>query len=199
MQVNTKIGFDFATGLRAILRQDPDIIMVGEIRDSETAEISVRSALTGHLVLSTIHTNNAIGTITRMEDMEIKPFLLSSTIVGVIAQRLVRKICPNCIETYTTDEREMRLLIVDRPVTIKQGVGCSLCNSTGYKGRTAIFEVLEITKSVKNLIDIGATEADIEKCALNEGMIFLREACCKKVLQGITTVDEMLRVTFGDL
>lgn len=199
MQVNPKIGFSFATGLRAILRQDPDIIMVGEIRDADTAEISVRSALTGHLVLSTIHTNNAIGTITRLEDMEIKPFLLSSTIVGVIAQRLVRKICPNCIHEIETDEREMRLLGLDKPIMIKEGEGCSLCNGTGYKGRTAIFEVLEVTKEIKNMIDKQSPEVEIEKAAMASGMLFLRESCKQKVLAGITTVDEMLRVTYGDV
>lgn len=198
MQVNAKIGFTFATGLRAILRQDPDIIMVGEIRDSETAEISVRSALTGHLVLSTIHTNNSIGTITRLEDMEIKPFLLSSTIVGVIAQRLVRKICPNCAEEYTSDKHDLQLLGLDKTVSLKQGKGCSLCNGSGYKGRTAIFEVLEITKELKMLIDGNATESEIEQCATKNGMVFLRKACLNKVLQGVTTIDEMLRVTYAD-
>ncbi len=199
MQVNTKIGFHFSTGLRAILRQDPDIIMVGEIRDNETAEISVRSALTGHLVLSTIHTNTAVSTITRLEDMAIKPFLLSSTIAGVVAQRLVRKICPNCAESHMTDEREMRLLNLKAPVEVKQGAGCSLCNSSGYKGRTAIFEVLEVTREIKNLIDQGATEAMIEDAAVSDGMRFLREACKDKVLDGVTTIDEMLRVTYGDV
>lgn len=199
MQANPKIGFTFATGLRAILRQDPDIIMVGEIRDNETAEISVRSALTGHLVLSTIHTNNSIGTITRLEDMEIKPFLLSSTVVGVIAQRLVRKICPNCMEEYTSDEREMRLLELHAPAQIRQGKGCSLCNGSGYKGRTAIFEVLEITREIKALIDRGAPENEIEECATKGGMRFLRKVCIQKVLQGVTTIDEMLRVTYGDI
>ncbi|MFA9396892.1 MAG: GspE/PulE family protein, partial [Clostridiaceae bacterium] len=135
MQVNNKIGFDFGSGLRSILRQDPDIIMVGEIRDGETAEISVRSALTGHLVLSTIHTNNAVGTITRLEDMGTEPFLISSTVAGIIAQRLVRKICPNCGEEYMSDEREMRLLGVDEPIKLRKGKGCTLCNNTGYKGR----------------------------------------------------------------
>lgn len=198
MQVNPKIGFNFATGLRAILRQDPDIIMVGEIRDAETAEISVRSALTGHLVLSTIHTNNSVGTITRLEDMEIKPFLLSSTVVGVIAQRLVRKICPNCVQEYDADRRELNLLGLDHPVKLKEGKGCSLCNGSGYKGRTAIFEVLEVSREIKNLIDGHANEEEIEQLASREGMMFLREACLAKVLQGITTVDEMLRVTYGD-
>jgi type IV pilus assembly protein PilB len=197
MQVNSKIGFDFANGLRSILRQDPDIIMVGEIRDSETAEISVRSALTGHLVLSTIHTNNAVNTITRLEDMKIEPFLVSSTLVGIVAQRLVRKICPNCIEEYLCDDREMRLLGIDKHIKLKRGKGCPICNGTGYKGRTAIFEIMEVDKEVKNLIDTCQPESVIEDSAVQRGMTVLRDACKLKVIQGITTIEEMLRVTFG--
>lgn len=197
MQVNNKIGFDFASGLRSILRQDPDIILVGEIRDSETAEISVRSALTGHLVLSTIHTNNSIGTITRLVDMGIEPFLLSSTITGVMAQRLVRKICPNCVQEYFSDAREMRLLGLDLPVKLKKGAGCGICNNTGYRGRIGIFEILQIDKEMRELIDNAASENMMEKRAREKGTTFLREACVEKVLAGITTVDEMLRVTYG--
>lgn len=197
MQVNTKIGFDFANGLRSILRQDPDVIMVGEIRDSETAEISVRSALTGHLVLSTIHTNNAVNTITRLQDMNIQPFLVSSTLVGVIAQRLVRKICPSCAYEYISDDRETWLLGLDGPTPLKKGRGCSICNGTGYKGRTAIFEILEVDKKIRELIDKKEPESAIENAAVERGMTLLREACKVKVIQGITTVEEMLRVTYG--
>lgn len=197
MQVNSKIGFDFANGLRSILRQDPDIIMVGEIRDNETAEISVRSALTGHLVLSTIHTNDAVGTITRFIDMGIEPFLLSSTVIGIVAQRLVRKICPGCAEEYMSDEREMHLLGVKEPVRLKHGRGCPVCNGTGYKGRTAIVELLEVDRDIKNLIDSNQTENVIEKAAVDKGMKLLRDSCVEKVLQGVTTVDEMIRVTYG--
>lgn len=197
MQVNSKIGFDFANGLRSILRQDPDIIMVGEIRDNETAEISVRSALTGHLVLSTIHTNDAVGTITRFIDMGIEPFLLSSTVIGIIAQRLVRKICPGCAEEYMSDEREMHLLGLKEPVRLKHGRGCPVCNGTGYKGRTAIVELLEVDRDIKNLIDSNQTENVIEKAAVEKGMKLLRDSCVEKVLQGVTTVDEMIRVTYG--
>lgn len=197
MQVNTKIGFTFANGLRSILRQDPDIIMVGEIRDSETAEIAVRSALTGHLVLSTIHTNDAIGTITRLKDMGIEPFLISSTLVAVVAQRLMRKVCPSCAYEYLSDEREMRLLKLTQPVKLKKGKGCMICNNTGYKGRIGIYELLKVDKEIKNMIDESKSEFDIEKAALEKGMIKLRDAAAKKVIQGITTVDEMLRVTFG--
>jgi type IV pilus assembly protein PilB len=198
MQVNTKIGFDFANGLRSILRQDPDIILVGEIRDNETAEISIRSALTGHLVLSTIHTNNAVGTIGRLLDMGIKPFLISSTLAGVIAQRLVRKICPNCAEEYISDEREMRILGLEKPVKLRRGKGCSLCNNTGYRGRTGIFEIFEIDNDIKNIIDTGYSENKVEKLAVDKGMNTLRKSCISKVLKGITTVEEMLRATYGD-
>ncbi len=198
MQVNTKIGFDFASGLRSILRQDPDIILVGEIRDNETAQISIRSALTGHLVLSTIHTNNAVGTIGRLLDMGIKPFLISSTLAGVVAQRLVRKICPNCAQEYMSDEREMRILGLKEPVKLKRGTGCSLCNNTGYRGRIGIFEILEIDNDIKNIIDTDYTENKIEKLAVDKGMSTLRKSCISKVLNGITTVEEMLRATYGD-
>jgi type IV pilus assembly protein PilB len=197
MQVNPKVGFTFASGLRSILRQDPDIIMVGEIRDGETAEIAVRAALTGHLVLSTIHTNNASGAITRLEDMGIEPFLLSSTIIGVISQRLVRKICPNCGEEHAADSREMRLLGLNRPALIRKGKGCSFCNNTGYKGRTGIYEVMSVNSELKQLIDEKRPEREIEAEAIKSGMSLLREACIKKVLSGVTTVDELLRVTYG--
>lgn len=197
MQVNNKIGFTFANGLRSILRQDPDIILVGEIRDNETAEIAVRAALTGHLVLSTIHTNNSASTITRLKDMGIKPFLISSTVIGVISQRLVRKICPNCIEEYIAAQREMSILEVSETVKLKRGKGCSICNHTGYKGRTAIFEVMPVDVNVKEMIDAEKNEKEIETYAIKTGMINLRTACIKKVLDGITTVDELLRVTYG--
>jgi type IV pilus assembly protein PilB len=197
MQVYPKVGFTFASGLRSILRQDPDIIMVEEIRDGETAEIAVRAALTGHLVLSTIHTNNASGAITRLEDMGIEPFLLSSTIIGVISQRLVRKICPNCGEEHAADSREMRLLGLSRPASIRKGKGCSFCNNTGYKGRTGIYEVMYVTPELKQLIDEKKPEREIEAEATKSGMSLLRDACIKKVLSGVTTVDELLRVTYG--
>lgn len=197
MQVNSKIGFDFASGLRSILRQDPDIILVGEIRDNETAEISTRAALTGHIVLSTIHTNNAVGTITRLQDMRIAPFLLSSTITGIIAQRLVRKICPNCMEEYISDEREMKILGLDKAITLKKGRGCSLCNDTGYKGRIGIFEIIEIDKELRLLIDNNQPESIIESKVKEKGIRLLREACISKVTNGLTTVEEMLRVTYG--
>lgn len=197
MQVNSKIGFDFANGLKSILRQDPDIIMVGEIRDGETAEISVRSALTGHLVLTTIHTNNAVATITRLEDMGVAPFLISSTVTGIMAQRLVRKICPNCGGDHLSDERETRLLELETPIILKKGKGCNLCNNSGYKGRIGIYEIMEISPEIRNLIDKKAPESEIEDIAIKQGMVILRQACINKIKQGLTTVDEMMRVTYG--
>ncbi|WP_315119370.1 GspE/PulE family protein [uncultured Clostridium sp.] len=197
MQVNNKIGFTFASGLRSILRQDPDIILVGEIRDNETAEISVRSALTGHLVLSTIHTNNASGAITRLEDMGVEPFLLSSTVIGIVAQRLVRRICPSCVEEYISEEKDMRLLGLKEKRVLRRGKGCSICNHTGYKGRTAIFEILEIDREMKNIIDLRKGERAIEEQGIKNATILLRESCIEKVIKGVTTVDEMLRVTYG--
>ncbi|KZL93384.1 GspE/PulE family protein [Clostridium magnum] len=198
MQVNTKIGFDFSSGLRSILRQDPDIIFVGEIRDGETAEISIRSSLTGHMVLSTVHTNSSISTITRLLDIGIKPFLISATLIGVISQRLVRKICPNCIEKYISDESEMRVLGIGEPVTLSRGKGCSFCNNSGYKGRIGIFEILEIDKEIKNLIDNNTSVSIIEELAIEKGMNVLRKSCVSKVLQGLTTVEELLRATYGE-
>lgn len=197
MQVNNKIGFTFASGLRSILRQDPDIILVGEIRDNETAEISIRSALTGHLVLSTIHTNNAAGSVTRLQDMKMEPFLISSTIIGIISQRLVRKVCPNCGEEYISDQKEMRLLGINEKAKLKRGKGCSICNGTGYKGRTGIFEIMEVNKEIKELIDCKKSERAIEEEAQKNGTVLLREACIRKVLAGVTTIEEMLRVTYG--
>jgi len=197
MQVNPRIGFSFANGLRSILRQDPDIIMVGEIRDDETAEISVRSAMTGHLVLSTVHTNNAAGTVTRLMDMGIEPFLLTSTVIGIIAQRLVRKVCPVCSEEYISEKWEMNVLRHAGPVALKRAKGCSLCNHTGYKGRTGIYEVMQITEEIRDLIGESRSEKEIEEAAIRNGMTLLREACIRKVLAGTTTMEEMMRVTYG--
>lgn len=199
VQLNVKAGLTFANGLRSILRQDPDIVMVGEIRDGETAEIAVRSALTGHLVLSTLHTNDAPGAITRIIDMGIEPFLISSSIIGVIAQRLVRKICPLCKKAYTPDERGARLLdILEGEVpTVYKGTGCQICNGTGYKGRTAIFEMMETDKMLRTMIDKGATTDEIRDAAVENGMLTLRESCKKLVLKGVTTVEELARVTYS--
>ncbi len=199
VRMNAKAGLTFATGLRSILRQDPDIIMVGEMRDNETAEIAIRSALTGHLVLSTLHTNDASGAIARVVDMGIEPFLISSSILGVLAQRLVRKICPLCMIQYETDEREQKILGFGggQSVTLKKGTGCKVCNGTGYKGRTAIFEIMEVDKSLRNLIDKGAATDEIREAAIAGGMSTLWDSCKRQVVKGVTTVEEMVRVTYG--
>ena len=153
VQVNTKSGLTFASGLRSILRQDPNVIMIGEIRDSETAEIAVRAAITGHLVLSTLHTNDAPGTVLRLIDMGIEPFLVASSLVGVISQRLVRKICSNCKRSHDATQEELSLLHTDTPVMIFSGKGCAVCNGTGYKGRTGVFEIMTLTKKLKEYIN----------------------------------------------
>jgi type IV pilus assembly protein PilB len=198
MQVNPKAGLTFASGLRSVLRQDPDIIMVGEMRDSETAEIAVRSALTGHLVLSTIHTNDAASAITRLVDMEIEPFLLSASLLGIISQRLVRRICPQCISEYPAETKDYAMLGVEphSSLVLKKGKGCSYCHHSGYKGRIAIFEIMPITAGHRELIDKHATVDELRNYAVSQGMTTLKDAAGQLVLQGTTTIDELLRVTF---
>lgn len=199
IQLNSKAGLTFAAGLRSILRQDPDIVMVGEIRDSETAEIAIRSALTGHLVLSTLHTNDAPGVISRLTDMGIEPFLVSSSLIGIIAQRLVRKICPHCKKEHIPDERDMDLLGIEltEEKKIYKGAGCKLCGHSGYKGRTAIFEIMEITKDLRVLIDQRAPTENLRDQAVEEGMATLRESCKQMIFDGVTTVEEMIRITYA--
>jgi type IV pilus assembly protein PilB len=198
MQVNPKAGLTFATGLRSILRQDPDIIMVGEMRDNETAEIAIRSALTGHLVLSTIHTNDAPSAITRLIDMDIEPFLISASLIGVISQRLVRKICPQCATKYLAGPRERAIIGIkeDSEITLKRGKGCSYCHESGYKGRTAIFEMMPVTSGHRQLIDNRATADELRDYASTQGMSTLKQAAAQLVLEGVTTIDELLRVTY---
>lgn len=198
MQVNPKAGLTFATGLRSLLRQDPDIIMVGEMRDNETAQIAVRSALTGHLVLSTIHTNDAASSITRLMDMEIEPFLLSASILGIISQRLVRRICPQCMTQYEAGTTEHSLLGIpaDTRLVLKKGQGCTYCNKSGYKGRIAIFEMMPIKAGHRQLIDRRATADELRNYAIDQGMTTLKHAATRLVLEGVTTVDELLRVTY---
>ncbi|WP_088226211.1 ATPase, T2SS/T4P/T4SS family [Desulfosporosinus sp. FKB] len=198
MQVNPKAGLTFAAGLRSILRQDPDVIMVGEMRDNETAQIAVRSALTGHLVLSTIHTNDAASSITRLMDMEVEPFLLSASILGIISQRLVRRICSQCETEYLPGPKENTLLELSEGanVVLKRGKGCSYCNKSGYKGRIAIFEIMPITAGHRQLIDQRATADELRDYAIKQGMTTLKQAAGKLVLEGVTTIDELLRVTY---
>jgi type IV pilus assembly protein PilB len=197
VQINTKAGLTFASGLRSILRQDPNVIMVGEIRDSETAQIAARAAITGHLVLSTIHTNDAASTISRLIDMEIEPFLVSSGVIGIVAQRLVRKICPRCKTSYNADNSEKKALNILHNCLIYKGTGCAFCNNTGYKGRAAIHEVLALTKDIRELINTNSADDVIRQKSIANGMLTLNEGCKKLVLDGITTVEELVKVTYS--
>ncbi len=198
-QVHPRAGLTFAAGLRAILRQDPDIIMVGEIRDLETAEVAVRAALTGHLVLSTLHTNDAPSVVTRLADMGIPHFLIAASLAGCIAQRLVRKVCPECAETYEATLQEKEILGVERSDTpvLRRGRGCPWCLNTGYRGRTGIFEILTVTEAVRQAIDRKVTADDLRALAGREGTVDLFADGREKVLAGETTLAELLRVTRG--
>jgi type IV pilus assembly protein PilB len=202
VQVNAKAGMTFASGLRSILRSDPDIIMVGEIRDHETARIAVESALTGHLVLSTLHTNDSAGAITRLADMGIEPYLTSSSLVGVVAQRLIRILCPRCKKEYVIDRKELLKTVPDFPldpeeqsVKLYHAKGCVACSGTGYRGRKGIYEFLRITEEIQTLILQRASTYEIRSKAIEEGMVTLRADGLKKVKQGLTTMEELLRVT----
>ena len=193
-QVNTKVDMTFARGLRAILRQDPDIVMIGEIRDSETASIAVQASLTGHLVLSTLHTNTAIGAVTRLHDMGVEPFLLSSSLEGLMAQRLVRVLCQECKELYDASESESRRLGIPIGSSVFKPVGCDKCSHSGYRGRTGIYELIVVDDALRLLIHEGAGEQTmIEHCRKQSKSI--DQDGRDKVLQGITSVDEVLRVT----
>lgn len=193
--VNPKTGLTFAKGLRAIVRQDPNIIMVGEIRDVETAQIAIQSALTGHLVLSTLHTNSAAGAVTRLLDMGIEPFLLVSALRGVVAQRLVRKICPHCCKQYEAEDWEKNFLHVpaERELLLQRGEGCEKCGFIGYKGRMAVQEVLPITEQITGLILHQDSEAMIQEAARQHGFISLKQDGIDKVMAGYTTVAELIR------
>ena len=198
-QVNSKVDMTFARGLRAILRQDPDVVMVGEIRDRETAEIAVQASLTGHLVLSTLHTNTAVGALTRLQDMGVEPFLMSSSLLGVIAQRLVRVLCNECKQPYTPDNAQRQLLGIapDADVTLYHADGCQACNFSGYRGRTGIYEVVVVDEQVRRMIHGLQGEQDITDYVrqLSPG---IREDGCRKALDGVTTLEEVLRVTQKD-
>lgn len=195
-QVNTKVDMSFARGLRAILRQDPDVVMVGEIRDLETAEIAVQASLTGHMVFSTLHTNTAVGAVTRLRDMGVEPFLLSSTLVGVLAQRLVRRLCPHCKQPHQATEAECEQLGLKTGSmpTIYSPAGCDQCNHSGYVGRTGIYELVEISDQLRNMIHDGASEHEMERQArlLTPG---IRDDGVRKILDGITSMEEVMRVT----
>lgn len=197
--VNTKVDLTFARGLRAILRQDPDVVMVGEIRDLETAQIAVQSSLTGHMVLSTLHTNTAVGAVTRLRDMGIEPFLLSSSLSGVLAQRLVRKLCPDCKRPYVAARSDCEAMNVnpDAPPTLHAATGCDSCDGIGYKGRTGIYEVIAIDERLRNMIHDGASELEMEAHARTETP-GIREEGLRQVLTGNTSLEEVLRVTRED-
>ncbi len=199
--VQPKIKLDFATGLRHILRQDPDIIMIGEIRDAETAEIAIQSSLTGHLVLSTLHTNDAPSSITRLVDMGIEPYLLSSSIIGVLAQRLVRRICPECRQPYLPSEKELQSIGLERKDLLHghlyKGEGCSSCFGSGYKGRHGIYELMVINNALKKQIVKSPDAVELRNVALDSGMVSLIQHGADLVRQGISTVSEVLRVSKG--
>lgn len=201
VQINHKVGLTFASGLRSVLRQDPDIIMVGEIRDQETAEIAIRSALTGHLVLSTLHTNNTVATIARLLDMDIDPYLISSTLVAVISQRLVRKICNDCKEQVElTDPLLIRFIKsygIEPPEFVYQGRGCPACQDSGYRGRVAVEEMLILNKELKQAIDNRVHESLLRDIALKSGMVLLQVSAIKKLIAGITTGSEILRTVYS--
>lgn len=200
IQVNSNVGLTFAAGLRSILRQDPDIVMVGEIRDKETADISIRASLTGHLVLSTIHTNDSIASITRLMDMGIEPFLVTASLNAVVAQRLIRRVCRDCKKAQPATIREQEIfakrgLTVD---TVMRGKGCPRCNMSGYRGRMAIHEVLVVDEDIKTIINRGGTAAEIREIAIKNKTIFLIDDGLLKVKEGLTTTEEVLRVAMTD-
>ncbi|MEN8206007.1 MAG: type II secretion system ATPase GspE [Pseudomonadota bacterium] len=198
-QVNTKVALSFARGLRAILRQDPDVVMVGEIRDLETAEIAVQASLTGHLVFSTLHTNSAVGAVTRLRDMGVEPFLLSSSLIGVLAQRLVRVLCDDCKESYTAGVADCRALGVTEqtPPALYRPRGCAACNELGYRGRTGIYELVTVSDAMRSMIHDGEGELALDRLA-REHSPSIRQDGWRKVLEGVTSVEEVLRVTQGD-
>ncbi|MDD2970226.1 MAG: ATPase, T2SS/T4P/T4SS family [Lachnospiraceae bacterium] len=198
VHVNPKAELTFATALRSILRQDPDIIMIGEIRDSETAGIAVQASITGHLVVSTLHTNSSASTITRLEDMGIESYLLADSIVGVIAQRLVRRLCPECKKTRPAEYEEKVLLQVpvQREINVYEPCGCPKCDFTGYKGRIGVYEIMEVTHELKRVIAQKGNADEIKMKALEEGMSTLRMSATRYVLEGITSIEEMKKVSF---
>lgn len=198
-QVNSKVNMTFARGLRAILRQDPDVVMVGEIRDLETAEIAVQASLTGHLVMSTLHTNSAVGAVARLRDMGVEPFLLSSSLIGLMAQRLVRTLCKECRDPYSPDGKERELLKLPKKdtATLYHARGCDKCNQTGYKGRTGIYELILVNDDMRRLIHDGASEQALEKHA-RQFTASINDDGRRRILNGETTLEEVLRVTRED-
>ena len=203
MQVNPKIELTFASGLRSILRQDPDVIMVGEIRDSETAEIAIQAALTGHLVFSTLHTNDSFGAVTRLVDMGIEPFLVSSSILAVLAQRLVRRLCPDCREPYKAERNRARANRTQGRRASQNKIcrpkGCRNCRNTGYRGRMAIQELMIMDDEIRALVMQNADAATLRRTCTSKGMKLLRQDGAARVLRGETSIEELLRVTQEDI
>lgn len=196
VQVNPKANLTFASALRSILRQDPNVIMIGEIRDEETAQIAIRAAITGHLVLSTLHTNDAPGSVTRLLDMGIEPYFVSDAVVGIVAQRLVRRLCKNCRTPRKTKSAEMKLLKLTKPQTIYKAKGCPACNNTGYKGRLGVHEILLIDEDIQELIQNGSPTEVIRKKAEEKGMLSLYDTCREGVLNGLTTLNELASIIY---
>lgn len=196
VQVNHKAGLTFAAGLRSILRQDPDVIMVGEIRDAETAQIAVRAAITGHLVLSSMHTNDSASAVTRLIDLGVEPYLVSTSLVGVISQRLVRRVCTSCAAPYPASPEEMALLGVKEQVDLYKGLGCPDCNNVGYSGRIATHEILSVNQDVRSGITSNMSVDGLRDIAKQNGMKLLSDNCRKLVIKGITTVEEFLRIAY---
>jgi general secretion pathway protein E/type IV pilus assembly protein PilB len=201
IQTHAKIGLTFAAALRSILRHDPDVVLIGEMRDLETSESAIQASLTGHMVFSTLHTNDAASAFTRLIDMGIEPFLVSSTVEGVLAQRLVRKICQDCLVDYEPDSKDVP---PDFPgaggrIILKKGAGCRACRQTGYRGRLGIFELLVASDPLRDLIIARENSMRIREVAMKEGMMTLRQDGWRKVIAGLTSLDEVNRVTAGDV
>ncbi|MFC1617177.1 GspE/PulE family protein [Candidatus Margulisiibacteriota bacterium] len=194
VQVNPKAGLEFSTGLRSVLRQDPDIIMVGEIRDLETVELAIRSALTGHLVLSTLHTNDAPSALIRLSDMGVEPFLISSAVIGILAQRLVRKICSKCKAPYAPSKNEIEFLELDSSKELFKGRGCKTCGQSGYRGRIGVFELMTMSDDIKSLLTKNKSITEIRNLAISEGMISIKEDALSKIYNGLTTPEEVIKV-----
>lgn len=196
-QVNTKAGMTFAAALRSILRQDPDIVMIGEMRDTETADIGIRAAITGHLVLSTLHTNDAASTVVRLIDMGVAAYMVATSLIGVIAQRLIKVLCPACKTPRMSTEEENELMGIDQSIQIYDPCGCPECNNTGYRGRTAIHEIIHCTAKVSQIIAAGGGKEEIEEAAKNNGTKLLRDNAAELVVAGQTSIDELVRTTFS--
>ncbi len=196
VQVNEKAGLDFSTSLRSILRQDPDVVMIGEIRDGETANIATRAAITGHVVLSTLHTNDSVSTILRLVDMGLENYLVTSAVSGVVAQRLVRKICPRCATSYDATPEEIKMLNLDEPTKLYKGIGCTNCSHTGYSGRTPIHEVFVMDRDIKTMLNNGSSIYEIKDKAREKGMATLFDNAKELALKGVTSYSEVIRVAY---